>query len=73
MAAAGGSVLASQDPARKERVRVVAIQPQYTAGQLSVGIRREYAALWTCPEGSVFPAVFLRQLAVACSVPPTLR
>ena len=31
------------------------------------------AALWTCPEGSVFPAVFLRQLAVACSVPPTLR
>ena len=31
------------------------------------------AALWTCPEGSVFPAVFLRQLAVACTVPPTLR
>ena len=31
------------------------------------------AALWICPEGSVFPAVFLRQLAVACTVPPTFR
>ena len=39
MVTVGGSVLASQDLARKERVRVVAIQPQYTAGQLSVGIR----------------------------------
>ena len=39
MATAGGSVLASQDLAHKERVHVVAIQPQYTAGQLSVGIR----------------------------------
>ena len=34
---AGGS----GNPARKERVRVVAVQPQYTAGQLSVGIRLE--------------------------------
>ena len=39
-------------------------------------VRRNTAntsALWTCPEGSVFPAVFLRQLAVACTLPPTLR
>ena len=41
MATAGASILASQDPARKERVRVVAIQLQYTAGQLSVEIRLE--------------------------------
>ena len=33
----GCSALVSQDPARKERVRMVAIQLQYTAGQLSVG------------------------------------
>ena len=39
MATAGGSALASQGAARKERVRVVAVQPQYTAEQLSVGIR----------------------------------
>ena len=41
MATAGGSVLASQDAARKERARVVAVQPQYTAEQLSVEIRVE--------------------------------
>ena len=41
MAIAGGSVLGSQDAARKERVRVVAVQPQYTAEQLSVEIRVE--------------------------------
>ena len=31
----------------------------------------KYAALWTCPEGSVFPAVFLLYSTVACTVPPT--
>ena len=41
MATAGVSVLASQDAARKERARVVAVQPQYTAEQLSVEIRVE--------------------------------
>ena len=41
MATAGGSILASQDAARKERVRVVAVQPQYTAEQPSVEIRVE--------------------------------
>ena len=41
MATTGGSVLASQDPAHKERVHVVTIQPQYTAGQLCVEIRLE--------------------------------
>ena len=41
MAIVGGSVLASQDAARKERVCVVAVQPQYTAEQLSVEIRLE--------------------------------
>ena len=41
VAIAGGSVLASQEPAHKERVRVVAVQPQYTARQLSVEIRLE--------------------------------
>ena len=40
-ATTGGSVLASQDAARKERARVVAVQPQYTAEQLSVEIRVE--------------------------------
>ena len=38
MATAGGSVLASQDVARKERVCVVAVQPQYTAGQPSIRV-----------------------------------
>ena len=41
MAIAGGSVLASQDLARKERVRVVTVQPQYTVGQLCIEIRLE--------------------------------
>ena len=41
MATAGGSFFASQDTARKERVRVVAVQPQYTTEQLSVEIRLE--------------------------------
>ena len=40
-ATTGGSVLASQDAACKERVGVVAVQPQYTAEQLSVEIRVE--------------------------------
>ena len=41
VATAGGSVLASQDAAHKERVRVVTVQPQYTAGQPSIEIRVE--------------------------------
>ena len=41
VAAARGSVLASQGPTHKKRVRVVAIQLQYTIGQLSVKIQLE--------------------------------
>ena len=41
MAIAGSSFFASQDAAGKERVRVVAVQPQYTAEQVSVEIRPE--------------------------------
>ena len=41
MATVGGSVLVSQEPARNECVHVVAVQPQYTVGQLCVEIRLE--------------------------------
>ena len=54
VAIVGGSVLASQEPACKERVRVVAVQLQCTARQLSVEIR----LVNTLPSGHIQRATY---------------
>ena len=71
VAIAGVSVLASQEPAHKEHVHMVAVQPQYTAGQLIVEIRLEIRCPLDMSRGQRISAIFLSYIIIVCAVTPT--
>ena len=53
---------------QNESVHVAAIHLRYTIGICMYKYGWKYATLWTCLEGSVYIAVFLLYIVVACTV-----
>ena len=62
-----GGVLARAHVER-ESVRVTGMRLQYIACNYTYKYDSKYGALWTCPEDTVYSAIFLSYLVVACTM-----